>query len=217
MSDGHAIFLRKHNSNHVGFRLRRLKVGFRQLASSKAGLKRRQTQLTLMRASAADVFRAHGVTIDSGTESRSKHWAHLIAHCLIDPQEAIPEDPVQEIINLVPSTAEANYNTLEAIELFIRRKLLNKETDRIHIYVKPNYSGESLIPDNVVYTLNWTETKTQRPCEEVFHISPQSHQRLTKSMHQSINLLRNTRKTDLPSKEMQDDENEGQDVMRFKP
>lgn len=181
----------------------------RESILARSGLKRRQTQLSQMGASAADIFRAHGITIEP-TESRSKHLAHLIAHFLADPQEIITADPEKEIINLVPSTAEANYNTLEAVELFMRNKLLNKDTDQIHIYVKPIYSGESLIPDTVVYSLNWTESNgngASQECSEVFYINPQSHHRLTKSMHQSIDLLRETRHANSFSQEMQIDEN----------
>ena len=187
----------------------------RESILERSGLKR-ESLLALMRASAADVFRAHGVSVSRGAESRSKHWGHLVTHCLIDTVEAIPENPEKEIVSVVPSTAEANYNTLEAIELFIRRKLLNKEADKIHVYIKPIYSGESLIPDVVVYSLNWDEINKKSEtiqCEEVFYISPQSHHRLTKSMHQSIGLLRDTRKASPATKEVAIDENSNPNIM----
>ncbi|MCL9683220.1 hypothetical protein [Legionella maioricensis] len=187
----------------------------RESILGRSGTKR-ESLLALMRESAANVFRAHGATINSSAESRSKHWAHIVTSCLIDFLEATPEDPEKEIIPVVPSTAEANYNTLEAIELFVRHKLLNKDTDKIHIYVKPIYSGESLIPDVLVYKLNWSETNKKGEtiqCKELFYIGPQSHYRLTKSMHQSIGLLRDTRETDLPSEEMQVDENSNPNIM----
>ncbi len=184
--------------------------------TQRAGMMRRQTQRSVTGASAADVFRAHGVTI-TPAEGRSKHWAHLIAHFLGDPQDIITEDAEQEVINLIPSTAEANYNTLEAVELFIREQLVKQNTDKIHIHVMPVYSGESLIPDSLVYTLDWSKVDIYGEHErhnEVFYINPQSQYRLTKSMHQSIAVLREI--PDVASSlKMETDDNTDPNAMRI--
>ncbi|BCA94044.1 hypothetical protein TUM19329_04050 [Legionella antarctica] len=184
----------------------------------RSGMVRRQTQRAVAGASAADVFRAHGIAIIPA-HSRFKHWAHLIAHFLAEPQDILTKDPEQEVINLIPSTAEANYNTLEAIELFIKDKLMDEITDQIHIHVQPIYSEERLIPDSLVYTLDWIECDLNGEYEkhnEVFFINPQSHFRLTKSMHQSIALLREA--GDIASStEMDADEHNANNLMRIKP
>ena len=162
----------------------------------RSGQARRQyTQHSIAQASASDVFRAHGINIIPA-HSRSQHWAHLIAHFLGDTQDLTIQDNTKEIINLVPSTAAANYNTLEVIELFIKQKLTDQETDRILICVEPVYTGEALIPDLLVYSLTWVEKNKRgqvRECHETFYINPQSYHRVTKSMRQAINLLRDER------------------------
>lgn len=153
---------------------------------ARSGQIRRQSQKSLKKASSSDVFKAHGIEINP-SDSQSHHWAHLIAYFLGGPQDGI---------NLVPSTAAANYNTLEAIELFIKKKLTQSETSQIHITVEPIYSGQSLIPDVLIYTLTWKEERLEQPNQdfrEIFHINPQSYQRITKSMHQAIEVLRNER------------------------
>jgi hypothetical protein len=162
--------------------------------NQRAGIARRQSQNALMGASASDVFRAHGIEITS-TNGRSYHWSHLIAHFLADNEEISSCSPEQEAINLVPATAAANYNILEAIELFIKKKLIEKETDQIKIKANPQFNGDALIPDMLIYTLNWNELNSENnivSCEEQFNISLQSHQRFTKSMHLSFTSLRQT-------------------------
>lgn len=157
---------------------------------NRSGMMRRCNALTLMGASATQVFKAHGIEI-TPTETRSQHWAHLIAHFLTDESNVTSTTPDMELINLVPSTSAANYNTLEAIELFIREKLVDKKTEQIHIRVVPTYSDENIIPDSLIYNLDWHEN--QKQCTEVFYINPQSHLRTTKSMYKSFEILRKTR------------------------
>lgn len=168
--------------------------------AERSGMAREQSQISQMKASASNVFRAHGIEI-TPEEGRYHHWAHLIAHFLGDPQDIMSSNPENAIVNLVPSTSAANYNTLEAIELFIREQLINLKTDKIRIEVNPRYSGENFIPDLLIYSLSWIETKkdgTSLPCNEVFYICPQSYYRFTRSIHESINLARSFRETQVP-------------------
>lgn len=126
--------------------------------------------------SASDYFLAHRLEIPNC------HFAHLQAHCL---------GGIQQFDNLIPSTAAANYNTLEAIELHILELLTSKQTDQVHVKVVPTYTNDALIPDLLTYTLNWKDNNSSSyPQEEIIYITPQSASRITKSMHQSIKLLR---------------------------
>lgn len=126
--------------------------------------------------SATEYFKAHRIEILNG------HFAHLQAHCLGGPQQ---------FDNLVPSTAAANYNTLEAIELHILELLTSKKTNAVHVKVVPTYTNEGLIPDLLTYTLEWQDaSQTLAPQQEIVYITPQSTSRITKSMHDSIKLLR---------------------------
>ncbi|MBL7480849.1 hypothetical protein [Legionella bononiensis] len=163
--------------------------------NERSGLSRRQSQYSITKVKASDVFRAHGIEIKPA-DGRAHHWSHLIAHFLGDTQELITPDPQKEIINLVPTTDAANYNTLEAVELFVRKKLIDEDTDEILIKVKPQYNDDSFIPDMLIYTLSWIENHNQKH-SEIFYINPQSYQRITKSMHSSIEVLRENR-TDMP-------------------
>ncbi|TAL63873.1 MAG: hypothetical protein EPN84_04380, partial [Legionella sp.] len=98
----------------------------------------------------------------------------------------------QDTVNLIPSTAAANYNTLEAIELYIRELLVNKKTTEVNIVVEPVYTGESLIPELLIYKLEWDQViagQTQQ-FAETFNINPQSHQRFTQSMYESFDEAR---------------------------
>ncbi|CEG58133.1 hypothetical protein [Legionella fallonii] len=168
----------------------------------------RQSARSIMGASAADVFRAHEIEI-SPTGGRSIHWAHLIANFLGDTQDLIVADSTEEIINMVPSTAAANYNTLEAIELFIRKTLVDKKTAQIHIRVTPEYSGEGTIPDLLTYALSWTEKNDMGAtldCHEDFYIFPQSSYRFTKTVHDTIKMLRNERNNSIFAEDEEDDE-----------
>lgn len=147
----------------------------------RAGVPRRKNT---MGASASDVFSAHGVE----TSSKLAHWAHLGAHYLCAPHEILSSNPNRETVNLVPASAASNYNTLEAVERFIEQKLKDKITSVIRVRVEPLYEGEALIPSRLDYILNWKEEDVLK--QEYFYIYPQSFHRLTKSMHQSFNVLR---------------------------
>ena len=179
--------------------------------TERSGKPREQSQKSVAGVSSADVFRAYGVEIKP-MHSRSQHWSHLIAHFLADPQDITPlsDEPDKEIINLVPTTSAANYNTLESVELFIRTKLIKEETDKITIKVNPIYSGERRIPDLLVYELNWSEGDSEEDrmhYNEQFFIHPQSHCRTTKTMHESIDTLRAHRTKKLFD-DLENDEND---------
>lgn len=149
----------------------------------RSGKLRKISQKSLMGISSSDVFRSYGIII-SAKEGHYYHWAHLIAFFLGGPQDSI---------NLIPSTAAANYNTLEAIELFIKEKLVNEETEEIKIKVEPRYTKDLLIPELLVYSLHWitvNDDGLQKINEETFYINPQSYQRINQSMHKTINTLR---------------------------
>ncbi len=155
----------------------------------RTGKRRRQSQSRIMGASATDVFQAHGIEV-SYAHKKIHHWAHLIAHFLCDSSEISSDS--EEAINLVASTAAANYNTLKIIELFIRNTLIDEGTEEIHIHVLPRFSGESLIPDQLIYTLNWNTVNAEglvTPQTNVYYISPQSYERITKCMQASIEVL----------------------------
>lgn len=155
--------------------------------NERSGKTRRISQKSIKKVTCADVFRAHGIEIQS-TDGRAHHWSHTIAHFLGGGDD------------LVPATAAANYNTLEAIELFIQKKLISKTTDQIHIHVEPIYSGESLIPDLLIYSLNWIELNEclNQKKSEVFYINPQSYLRFTHSMHESLKLARSEQENSPP-------------------
>lgn len=162
-----------------------------QVITERSGIGR-QSALSIMGISAANVVRAHGIEI-SQTAGRTIHWYHLIANFLADTQDLIVADSTKKIINLVPSTAAANYNTLEAIELFIRKTLVDKMTEQVRIRVTPEYTGEGLIPDLLTYTLTWTEKSKNDvnvDCSEEFYIFPQSSYRFTKTVHTTIQIIR---------------------------
>lgn len=154
----------------------------------------RENSRSKMGISASDACRAEGIKI-SQDERHEWHWYHLIPHFMGDTSDAIT--PHQEagaiIINLVPATAAANYNTLEAIERAIQDKLVRKITSAIKIEIKPRYSGKCKIPDMLTYTLMWEEKASSEKIHEkteVFYVKPRSKQRLTRGMHRSIEVLR---------------------------
>ena len=171
----------------------------------RAGKRRRHSQSSIMGASARDVFDAHGIAV-SYEHKNEHHWAHLIAHFLCDSSEVSCDS--DEVINLVASTAAANYNTLKIIESFIRDTLMAHETEDIHIHVLPRFSGESLIPDELVYTLNWDTINAKghlEPQTNVYYINPQSYARITKCMQESIEVL-NQIASDTPRTDPEDED-----------
>ncbi len=120
----------------------------------RSGMPRRESQNAIMKAKASDVFRAYDIEIKQ-TDGPRHHWAHLITHFISGKENLHLSDPDQELVILVPSTAAANYNTLEAVENYIKNKLIDEETDKVDIEVEPIYSGDCLIPCMLHYRLSW--------------------------------------------------------------
>lgn len=149
----------------------------------RTGKSRGRGQKAIVKASSSDIFRAHGIKINVSA-NRCYHLAHLIAHFL---------GGEQGVDNLIPATAAANYNTLEVIELRVKELLTGNYTQEVTIHVEPKYSGDSLIPDSLIYSFRWEQTNNAglvTPFSETHIISPQSHERITKSQHEAINIIR---------------------------
>ena len=146
---------------------------------ARHGAQRRIGQNTLMRSSCRNVFEAHGVKVAVKCHGSYYHWSHLIAYFLGGEQSTD---------NLVPATAASNYNTLELIEQFVADKLRGGTVSNIDIRVEPTYSGESLIPDEVIFHLSWMEANISNL--EKIAINPRSYQRITQSMRSSVAFLR---------------------------
>ncbi len=93
------------------------------------------------------------------------------------------------VTNLVPSTAAANYNTLELVEQFIATKFEECKITQVQIDVKPTYPGYSLIPNQLDFELTWDEGgKTHK---DVITIKPDSFARIGAQTHKAIDCLRN--------------------------
>ena len=148
---------------------------------------KRRSQYTLMNGTCREVFEAHGIETKSKTHGSHYHWSHLIAHFL---GGAHSRD------NIVPGTAVSNYNTLQLVEEFIARKLVNDCVLSINIQVDPSFSGVSLIPDELQFHLSWEEKGKHH--SETITINPRSYQRATALMQSSIGILREFAKEDEP-------------------
>lgn len=157
--------------------------------------RRRESSSKLMGASATEVFEAHDAKV-ADTGKHIYHWAHLIAHFLGDASEIALSEQVDDSelpVNLVPSTARANYNTLELIENFIRDRLTEGKTEAITFHVNPQYDGDGLIPCELIYTLTWYENNAvgeSVPKTHIYYIRPQSHEPITKPMLKTVEFFR---------------------------
>ncbi len=142
------------------------------------------SQKKIMQISCSDVFRAHGIDIPK-EDSHSYHWAHLIAFFL---------GGIQDNSNLVASTASANFNTLEIVELFVREKLSNEPIEHISIKVTPEFLKESTIPAALIYNLEW-ESKDQEDQlmkhKHTYVIKPTSYERIDHTSLKMLNEIRN--------------------------
>ncbi|MBA2709274.1 MAG: DNA/RNA non-specific endonuclease [Tatlockia sp.] len=153
---------------------------------NRQGTKRRLGQKQLMGASCCDVFKAHGSEELITINGRDYHWSHLIAYFLGGKHTE------EEII---PGTAASNYNTLELVENFIALQLTEQGIDSVDIQVQPCYSNDSLIPDELIFHLSWHTPGSNVSCFEKIHINPRSYQRVTGSMHKSVELMRESNKS----------------------
>lgn len=141
---------------------------------------RHMGQKQLMKVSCSDVFRAHDIDISS-EEGRSYHWAHLVAFFLGGPQDSS---------NLVPSTAEANYNTLELIETFIHTKIKVDQVKQVVMSVEAKYMNESPIPAVLDYKLSWESATSGKTCTELFNVFPNSNDRMNSQTLETVQLCR---------------------------
>lgn len=157
--------------------------------NERQGEPRRQSARSITGASAAEIFRANGVTI-CPDQNNAHHWAHLIAHFLADSSEIASSISGKDVVNLVPTTAAANYNTLHTIELHIAKLLQESQTDKVHIQVTPKYNGDNLIPYSLVYILSWEDKIDIMMNKEMFYINPQSHLLHTQKTQAAIRVLR---------------------------
>ena len=171
--------------------------------TNRVGKKRRR-DLSIGNTSAAEVFRAYGIEVRF-EQQKSHHWSHLIAHFLCGADQLISEQ--EEVTNLVPSTAVANYNTLKMIEVFIKDQLVNKKTERITIVVEPHYTDELLIPNLLTYTLSWMDTATKSLQLNRYQINPQSYERINRCMLESIDVLRTRTTVSDPEKNNDEEDN----------
>lgn len=149
----------------------------------RQGLKRRMSQYQLTGARCIEVFKMLGCEEPITITGHDYHWSHLIAYFLGGEHNKE---------NLAPSTAAANYNTLELVELPIAEKLANDRVSSIDIEVSPYYGedNESFIPDLLLFCLTWQSPKDGDTHFEEIAINPRSYQRVTSSMHRSIAKLR---------------------------
>lgn len=128
---------------------------------------RRDIKATITKITCREVFDAHGSKTIDKAHGSNYHWSHLIAHFL--GGEHIKD-------NIFPGTAASNYNTLEMVEEFIARKLLDDHIPSIEIHVETTYTEDALIPDEVKFHLSWKERG--QDFTETTIINPRSHQRV---------------------------------------
>ena len=130
----------------------------------------------LMGHSALEFMEAHQQKIEG-----KKHLAHLQAHCLDGPQS---QD------NLVPSSAAANYNTLELVERHIIDLIETNKTDAVHVRVTPQHEGNTVLSNLLTYSLKWTDKSSSKDHNETHYITPLSTYRVTHFIHKRIEVLR---------------------------
>ncbi|WP_165482338.1 DNA/RNA non-specific endonuclease [Fluoribacter gormanii] len=151
----------------------------REKPNKRQASKRRAGQNQLMGASCRDIFLAHCNDDLITIRGNDYHWPHLIAYFLGGEHSRK---------NIVPGTAASNYNTLELVEQFVAHQLIDEKVDEIKIKVEPYYNGDTLIPDELIFHLNWQ--KLGNNCFEKIHINPRSYQRVNGSIHNCIEFVR---------------------------
>ncbi|CDZ78039.1 hypothetical protein BN59_02336 [Legionella massiliensis] len=142
---------------------------------ARSNVRRRVSQLQVTGARCHDIFKAEGSDELITISGHDYHWSHLIAYFLGGEQSKE---------NLIPGTAASNYNTLELVEQPIARKLIQEGVESIEITVTPSYTGDSFIPDELIFSLKWGAGHF-----ETIHINSRSYKRITGPMHKSIELL----------------------------
>lgn len=132
----------------------------------RSGKKRRVSQRQLTGGTALEAFKMEGFSQAENAHGREFHWSHLIAHFLGGKHTAQ---------NIVPTTARANYNTLNTIEFFISEKLSSTQNPipYIDVEVTTRYGDDtSLVPAELIYKLTWKEKGEDQ--EDSYHIKPDS-------------------------------------------
>jgi len=141
---------------------------------------RNHSQKTLAGESSKDFFVNHDAIIFEKPEGGSNyHLYHVIGFELGGPHESR---------NIVPSTANANYNCLDLIERPIRELLLEKKTEKVHVTAKLIFESNKMIPSNIHYLLSWRQKGTL--FEEEIRINPRSYDRIPLAERYSIRMMR---------------------------
>lgn len=156
--------------------------------------RRRISQHQLTGEACRNVFIAYNEISASTSHGRQYHWSHLVAHFLGGEQTAS---------NLVPGTAESNYNTLEVVETHIRDLLLKERTNTVEMTVTPHYLNGCIIPEHLKFELSWKEKQSDTELItqlEKIVINTQSHRRITTAEHETIEFFRKIPKTNQAQK-----------------
>lgn len=147
-----------------------------------AGKSRGRSAKAIKGHSANDFFDAHGLNESPTKKSKNKHFHHLHAHCLGGPQQ---------FDNLIPGTAESNYNTFKLVEKQSLDILADKKTELVQTKVVPSYTDNSLIPYSLTYTTDYV-LNNPKPLhfKEIVYIQPKSTYLYNRKEIESINTLR---------------------------
>ncbi|WP_419420046.1 hypothetical protein ACNVED_01750 [Legionella sp. D16C41] len=149
---------------------------------------RRMGQNQLAHATSREVFVAHGVETIVLVRGSKYHWSHLRALWL--GGQHTPK-------HLLPTTAAANYNTLNLVERFIVEKLTEERkypVQKIKVKVVPVYGNDkSIIPKLLTFELKWEEKKSDLTIlekTETIIINARSYQQVTTKMRQTVDFIR---------------------------
>lgn len=152
------------------------KTSFRvTLSTLEKSAERRGSQNAVMGHRCIHIFEKHGAVLKK-PQHNPYHWSHLQAHFFGGSQSRG---------NLCPTTAAANYNTLDLIEKHVTQMLITHVTDYVDIDVIPVYQKAEFIPLEIKYHLTWLEKdENQQPIEkqETYHINTRSHRRVGREL-----------------------------------
>jgi hypothetical protein len=169
---------RCNNKTEIKFTVTKDKIGKRQ------GTKRGISQRTLVGCSSRDIFKFHGLNVEFTNSSNVARWhlSHIIAYVL---------GGEHDYPNITPTSAAANYTTLQLVERPCIEKLINAITEAIDISVNIDYENGNDIATVIDYQLTWKERcKGTLEKKERVQIYPQSHTKLNHTEKQSLNLAR---------------------------
>lgn len=151
----------------------------REKMEERKDVSRGFSQKQVMGVTSRSVFEAHGINIEPHN-ARKYHWAHLVAWFLGGNQNSK---------NLVPSTAAANYNTLNCVENYILQKLVDGKIPRIELQVIPEYIDEEMIPNKITYKISYVDHNGKKE-EDSFFIYPQSDTMFSEKSQNTIDVTR---------------------------